>query len=241
VNAYLDTNNLSKVDAVKRRILKLYEDDFQKIDPSGRASKMFRSIPGQLSRNVTRYVPATIVGKLDDAKQTELLKALEDSKTVNMVYHADDPQVGMGLSKNESHYKIFLGDTGLFVTLAFWDKDYTENIIYEKLLADKLPANLGYVYENLVAQMLVASGNELFYHTWARDEKHYYEIDFLLSRGAKICPIEVKSSGYNSHKSLDVFCEKHSSKILWRYLIYTKDFAKDKETILLPAYMTPFI
>lgn len=241
VNAYLDTNNLSKVDAVKRRILKLYDDDFQKIDPSGRASKMFRSIPGQLSRNAIRYVPATVVGKLDDEKLTELLKALEDSKTVNMVYHVDDPQVGMGLSKNENHYKMFLGDTGLFVTLAFWDKDYTENIIYEKLLADKLPANLGYVYENLVAQILVASGNELFYHTWARDEKHYYEIDFLLSRGAKICPIEVKSSGYNSHKSLDAFCEKHSSKILWRYLIYTKDFAKDKETILLPAYMTSFI
>lgn len=241
VNAYLDTNNLSNVDAVKRRILKLYEDDFQKIDPSGRASKMFRSIPGQLGRNVTRYVPTTVVGKIDDAKQTELLKALEDSKTVNMVYHADDPQVGMGLSKNENHYKMFLSDTGLFVTLAFWDKDYTENVIYQKLLADKLPANLGYVYENLVAQMLVASGNELFYYTWPRDEKHYYEIDFLLSRGAKICPIEVKSSGYNSHKSLDAFCERHSSKILWKYLVYTKDFAKDKETILLPAYMTPFI
>ena len=241
VNAYLDTNNLSNVDAVKRRILKLYEDDFQKIDPSGRASKMFRSIPGQLGRNVTRYVPTTVVGKIDDAKQTELLKALENSKTVNMVYHADDPQVGMGLSKNENHYKMFLSDTGLFVTLAFWDKDYTENVIYQKLLADKLPANLGYVYENLVAQMLVASGNELFYYTWPRDEKHYYEIDFLLSRGAKICPIEVKSSGYNSHKSLDAFCERHSSKILWKYLIYTKDFSKDKETILLPAYMTPFI
>lgn len=241
VNAYLDTNNLSKVDAVKRRILKLYEDDFQKIDPSGRASKMFRSIPGQLGRNVTRYIPATVVGKLSDEKLTEILKALEDSKTVNMVYHADDPQVGMGLSKNEYYYKMFLGDTGLFVTLAFWDKDYTENVIYEKLLADKLPANLGYVYENLVAQMLVASGNELFYHTWSRDEKHYYEIDFLISRGAKICPIEVKSSGYNSHKSLDAFCEKYPSKILWRYLVYTKDFAKDKETILLPVYMTPFI
>ena len=241
VNAYLDTNNLSKVDVVKRRILKLYEDDFQKIDPSGRAAKMFLSIPGQLSRNSTRYVPTSVVGKLDDEKQTELLKALEDSKTVNMVYHADDPQVGMGLSKNENHYKMFLGDTGLFVTLAFWDKNYTENVIYEKLLSDKLPANLGYIYENLIAQMLIASGNELFYHTWPRDEKHYYEIDFLISRGAKICPIEVKSSGYNSHKSLDVFCNKYSSKVLWRYLIYTKDFAKDKETILLPAYMTPFI
>jgi len=241
VNAYLDSHDFSKVDQVKRRILKLYEDDFLKIDSSGRASVMFRSIPGQLNRNAIRYVPYSVIGKVDDEKLTELLKDLEDSKTVNMVYHSDDPQVGMGLTKNKDQFKMYVGDTGLFVTLAFWDKNFTENIIYEKLLSDKLPANLGYVYENLVAQMLTTAGNELYYHTWPRDEKHYYEIDFLLSRGAKICPIEVKSSGHKSHKSLDEFCNKYSSRILWRYLIYTKDLAKEQATTLLPAYMTMFV
>lgn len=241
VNAYLDTNNFSKVDIVKRRILKLYDDDFRKIDPTGRASMMFRAIPGQLSRNAIRYVPYSAVGKVEGDKMTELLNDLEDSKTVNMCYHVDDPQVGMGLSKNINRFKMFVGDTGLFITLAFWDKKFTDNIIYEKLLADKLPANLGYVYENLVAQMLVASGNELYYHTWRRDDKHYYELDFLLSRGAKICPVEVKSSNYKTHASLDEFCRIYSSRIQWRYLIYTKDYAKDRETFLLPPYMVPFI
>lgn len=241
VNAYLESNSFSKVDQVKRRILKLYEDDFLKIDPSGRASIMFRSIPGQLSRNAIRYVPYSVVGKVDEEKMTELLKSLEDSKTVNMSYHVNDPQVGMGLTKNKDQFKMFVCDTGLFVTLAFWEKSFTENIIYEKLLSDKLPANLGYVYENLVAQMLVAAGNELFYHTWPRDEKHYYEIDFLLSRGSKLCPIEVKSSGSRSHVSLDEFCRIYSSRISWRYLVYSKDFAKDQETIMIPAYMVPFV
>lgn len=241
VSAYLDTRNLSKVDQVKRRILKLYEDDFLKIDPSGRVSLLFRSIPGQLSRKATRYVSYPVVGKVEDEKRTELLKALEDSKTVNIVYHTDDPQTGMGLTKNMDQFKIYVGDTGLFVSLAFWDKDFTENVIYDKLLSDKLSANLGYVYENLVAQMLAASGNELYYYTWPRDEKHYYEIDFLLSRDAKICPIEVKSSGYKTHKSLDEFCRKYSSRVQWRYLVYTKDFAKDGPTIMLPVYMTPFL
>ncbi len=241
INAYLDTKNLSKVDSVKRRILKLYEDDFQKIDPSGRATKMFRSIPGQLSRNARRYVASSVVGKVDDEKIAELMKDLEDSKTVNIVYHTDDPQVGMSMTKNEDHFKMYVGDTGLFVTQVFWDKSFTENIIYEKLLADKLPTNLGYVYENLVAQILVASGNELFYHTWPKDEKHYYEMDFIISRGAKICPIEVKSSGYKTHKSLDQFCKKFSSRILWRYLLYTKDMSHDEETLLLPVYMAPLI
>lgn len=241
VNAYIDTKNLRKVDYIKRRILKLYEDDFLKIDPSGRATKLFQSIPGQLSRNVKRYVTSSVIGKVDDEKKAELIKKLEDSKTVNIVYHTDDPQVGMSMTKNEEHFKMYVGDTGLFITQAFWDKKFTDNIIYEKILADKLPANLGYVYENLVAQMLVASGNELFYHTWPKDEKHYYEIDFIISNGAKICPIEVKSSGYKSHKSLDVFCKKFSSRVLWRYLITTKDLYHDENTLALPVYMTPFI
>ena len=129
-------------------------------------------------------------------------------------------------------------DTGLFVTLAFWDKDFTDNVIYNQLLSDKLAANLGYVYENLVAQMLLAAGNNLYYYTFPTDnEKHNYEVDFLLSRGNKIVPIEVKSSGYRTHKSLDMFCEKFSSRIGNRYVVCTRDFRRDGETTILPFYM----
>lgn len=137
---------------------------------------------------------------------------------------------------------MFLNDTGLFITLAFWDKDVTENVIYQKLLSDKLSADLGYVYENIVAQVLTATGNKLFYHTWPTESgKHNYEVDFLLSRGAKLWPLEVKSSGYKSHASLDAFCEKFSSRVGERYLVYTKDYRKDGATTLLPVVMTMFL
>lgn len=117
-----------------------------------------------------------------------------------------------------------------------------ENVIYQKLLADKPEANLGYVYENLVAQMLAAAGNNLFYYTFEKDAKHCYEIDFLLSRGSKICPIEVKSSGYKTHASLDAFRAKYSARIKNSYLIYTKDFQKgDNGLVYLPFYMTGLI
>lgn len=241
VNAYLETNNLQAVDEVKRKIIRLYQEDFAKIDRTGKISNLFTSIPAVLSRNASRYVPSSIIGNVDDDKVSELLMNLEDSKTVNIAHHADDPNVGLPFRANYDKLKIFLADTGLFVTLAFWDKDFTENIIYDKLLSDKLPVNLGYVYENLIAQMLVASGNRLFYHTWKKDEKHYYEIDFLISRGAKLCPIEVKSSGYKTHTSLDAFCNKYSDRVGNRYLIYTKDLSKDNETLLVPAYMTPLL
>ena len=241
VNEYLDTNNLQAVDETKRRIIRLYEDDFMKIDPSGRISKLFMSIPATLARNISRYVPSSVIGEVDNDKKIEFLKGLEDSKTVNMAYHADDPNVGLPTTANYDKFKLYLGDTGLFITLAFWDKDFTENVIYSKLLTDKLPVNLGYVYENLVAQMLVASGNRLFYHTWQKDEKHYYEIDFLLSSGTKLCPIEVKSSGYKTHVSLDAFCAKYSDRIKDRYIVYTKDLAHDDSTLYIPAYMTPLL
>lgn len=241
VNEYLETNNLSMVDLVKRDIIRLYLDDFQKIDPSRRIEQLFKNIPAQLSQNSNRYKPYSVLGNVESDKLQGLLREMEDSKTVLFASHANEPNVGMSLHKDTTKFKLFCADTGLFITLAFWDKAFTDNVIYDKLLSDKLNANLGYVYENLVAQMLTASGNELFYYTWAKDETHNYEIDFLLSCGAKICPIEVKSSDYKSHASLDAFGEKFSKVLLQKYLLYGKDLQKDGNTLLLPFYMAPFV
>ena len=241
VEAYLETNNFNMVDLAKRGIINIYQDDFQKLDSTGRLETLFMNIPSQLNQTSNRYKPYAVLGDVDEAKMLEFLKDLEDSKTTLFSYHSNDPNVGMSLTKDISKFKIFCADTGLFVTLAFWDKDHTENVIYQKLLNDKLSTNLGYVYENVIAQILAASGNKLFYYTWPKDENHNYEIDFLLSRGAKLHPVEVKSSGYKTHKSLDVFCEKYSHIVERRYLLYTKDLKRDMETLLLPVYMTQFI
>ena len=242
VNEYLDTNNLSMVDKVKREIVELYIDDFLKIDPSGRASLLFQAIPSELSKNASRYQVSSVLSDSDRKNLSEVLMAMKDSMVVNVAYHANDPSIGFPLNSDIDQFKMFVGDTGLFVTLAFWDKDITENVIYQKLLSDKLSANLGYVYENIVAQILIASGNKLFYHTWPVDNSnHNYEVDFLLSRGNKVWPIEVKSSGYRTHASLDAFCHKFSDRISNRYLIYGKDFHKDEATTMLPVFMTMFL
>lgn len=241
VNSYLDTQNLSLVDAVKREILELYNDDFYKIDPTGKAASLFKAIPAQLSGNAHRYQITPVVGDMESSSLQALLHEMEESKTVNIAHHADDPNVGLPMTDNLETFKMYVGDTGLFVSLAFADKDVTENIIYQKLLSDKLSANLGYVYENLISQMLTASGNKLFYHTFPDNNRHFYEIDFLLSRAQKICPIEVKSSGYKAHKSLDLFCEKYSDRISNRYLMYTKDFGKDEQILMVPVYMASML
>lgn len=243
VDAYIRTNNLRKVDAVKRDILNLYEDDFRKIDPTGKISMLFDAIPAQLNRNASRYqISGVLKHQRADDSILSLIAELKDSKTVLAAYHTNDPNARMANSRDLSKFKLFLADTGLFTTLAFKDKDFTENVIYEKLLNDKLSSNLGYLYENIVAQMLAANGNELFYHTFLNEKsRHNYEIDFLLARKNKICPIEVKSSGYKTHASLDAFTVKFSDRILQRYLVYTKDLRKDGDIVCMPVYMAMFL
>lgn len=243
VSTYIEKNDLVAVDRVKRSIIQLYEDDFRKIDPSGRMSMMFDAIPAELNKNASRYQVSSVIGdNTSDTVVEQLIAEMKESMTVNIAYHANDPGAGMALNKDIGRYKIFVADTGLFVTLAFKDKDFTENIIYRKLLDDKLDANLGYLYENIVSQMLRASGKELFYYTFPTEKgNHNYEVDFLLADRNKVSPIEVKSSGYRRHASLDAFCEKFSGKILDRYVVYTKDLRHEEKITYLPVYMVPFL
>ena len=242
VNEYIETNNFRKVDQIKRDILNLYEDDFKKIDPTGKLSSLFDAIPAQLNKNASRYQVSSVLNGERAENILESIAELKDSKTVLVSYHANDPNAGMSNNKDLGKFKLFLSDTGLFTTLMFKDRDFTENIIYEKLLNDKLSANLGYLYENTVAQILTANGNALFYHTFMNEStRRNYEIDFILARKNKVCPIEVKSSGYKTHASLDAFSRKFSDRILDKYLIYTKDFAKDEDIFCLPIYLVQFL
>ena len=242
VSAYIRTNNFTAVDQAKRDIIALYEEDFGKIDDSGRAKALYDAIPSQLSRNAMRYQVGRAIDKERVDRLENIVKVMDDSMTVNVAYHSDDPNVGLALTKNKEYFKMYASDTGLFVTLAFKDSDITENVIYDKLLNDKLSTNLGYVYENVIAQMLRATGKNLFYHTIPYAEgKKYYEIDFVIPDKHKISPIEVKSSGYKAHKSLDEFCSKFSDRIMNRYLIYTKDYKRENGVEYVPVYMTMFL
>lgn len=243
VNAYLNSYDFATVDRVKREILGIYSDDFRKIDSSGRATTIFNAIPSELSRNTIGYKVGRVIDGARPSRMEEIFNDINESRTVNFAYHANDPGVGFALHADYDNFKMYLADTGLFITQTFMDRDFTDNEIYRKLLSDKLSADLGYVYENVVAQLLRSAGHSLFYYTWKEQPEidvkpRTYEIDFLINRKDKICPIEVKSSGYKSHKSLDEFAKKFSSRFSNRYLVYTKDLRKEQDIICLPVYMT---
>lgn len=242
VEAYIEGKNFSEIDMVKRQIISLYEEDFKKIDSSGRISALYHSIPAQLAKDLRKYRITTAIGKKNNTRADELIYELIDSKTVLPCYNSTDPRVNLADTKDFDSYKLYLSDTGLFVTLMFIDRPVTENDVYAKLLSDKLPANLGYLYENLVAQMITASGRELYYHTWEKaGSTHYYEVDFLISEGSKINAFEVKSSGSGKHKSINEFNRKFSKNVHNIYLLSQKDVGKEEKLLLKPFYLMPFL
>ena len=242
VEAYIKGRNFSEIDMIKRQIISLYEEDFKKIDASGRLSALYHAIPAQLAKDSRKYRIAVAIGKKNNTKAEELLYELIDSKTVLPCYNSTDPRVSLTDTKDFDSYKLYLSDTGLFVTLMFIDRPVTENDVYARLLSDKLPANLGYLYENLVAQMITAAGRELFYHTWEKkNSTHYYEVDFLISEGSKINAFEIKSSGTGKHESIKAFYKKFSKNVQNIYLLSQKDVGKEENLQLKPFYFTPFL
>lgn len=242
VEAYVQGKNFSIIDNVKRQIINLYEEDFKKIDSSGKISALYHSIPAQLSKNQKKYRISSALGKRPTAREEELLFDLIDSKTVLPCYNSTDPRVSLSSTKDLDSYKLYLSDTGLFVTLMFIDRPSVENEIYAKLLSDKLPANLGYLYENLIAQLLASKDRELYYHTWNKENStHYYEIDFVISQNSKMTPIEVKPSGIGKYESMKEFLKIYSRYINNCYVFSQKDYHQEQNIQFMPIYFVPFI
>ncbi|MFL8969720.1 ATP-binding protein [Helcococcus kunzii] len=239
---YLESNNLEKVDQVKRNIIDLYEKDFYKIDNKGKISSLYDAIPSELNKHSKSYqISSVLPNDRRDSISDELIELIA-SKTVLSSYNVLDPSVGLSSMYNKENFRLYNSDTGLMITMMFKDKEFTENSIYKKLLSDKLPANLGIVYENAVAQMLAAKGHNLYYHTYYDEkQKRNCEIDFILSYGSKIAPIEVKSSNYRVHKSLDRFSLKYNSRISKKIVLHTKDLKVVGDILYLPLYMAIFL
>ena len=235
----IESNDFSRVDEVKRDILKLYHDDLKKLDSKYRFSTalILDAIPSELSTQ-SKLFRSVMLGKNRRASNTySSYEAIKDSMIVNIANNCTDPSVGLNRTKDYQRQKIYMGDTGLFVTAVFADsKMPIEQSIYKQLILDKPSVNIGMVIENAVAQALTASGHELLFHRFDR-----YEIDFLITSGKKLLPIEVKSSSYSSHKSLDNFQTEYSDRVKESYVIYGKDVKREGNITFIPFYMTMFL
>lgn len=248
VDAYVNGKMFAQIDFVKRNIIQLYEEDLVKYDTDNRekASVIYKTIPEQLENKNSHFKFSLVNKNARYQNYVDAVSFIAESMIGNECINVTKPEVALELFSDRSNFKLYMGDTGLLVTRIMKNRDETDENLYKALIIDDLGINQGMILENVVAQMLKASGHELYFHEYlykpeGNEKEKKYEIDFITVKKKKICPIEVKSSNYKSHKSFDYLLTKYQLKMEDRYIIYTKDLKYEDGITYIPVYMTPFI
>ena len=245
VDKFIETRNLGEVDMVKRSILRLYHNDIAKYagKDAAKVRRVFDGIPGQLSKKEKKYSLASLDKEARYRNYEEAFLWLDEAKVANIAYNATDPSVALSLSEDNSTLKVYLLDTGLMISQTLGDRPYTESSIYSEVYSGDLYINEGMIMENYVAQAFSCNERKLFFYSRydLSSAENRMEIDFLIRRGDKICPVEVKSGNYRSHLSLDKFKKKFKKRIGETFILYTKDVMLKDDIIHLPLYMAMFL
>jgi len=242
---YAQTQDFEQTDRVKRIILKLYRNDIAKFARrhKGKVMSVFDEIPSQLTKKEKKFTLASISNTARFREYENAFLWLADAKIINPCFNSTDPNFGLNLSSDRTTLKCYMADTGLLVSQALNDTEFTTNEIYRAILLNRLSINEGMFAENMVAQMLTANGRKLYFYskTSRDDSSETMEIDFLLSESGKTAPVEVKSGAYKGHRSLDKFKAKFGKRVGTRYVLHTKDVSVDGDVVYLPLYMAAFL
>ena len=245
---YLDTKSFEDVDRVKRQILNLYNnciDQYAGVH-AAKVKAIYEAIPGQLQRHEHKFQLSDLNKDARFRDYDSSFFWLRDAKMVNLAFNTTEPSIGLGLKQSDNSLKCYMNDTGLMISHAFDERGVVSEQLYQKILKDKLDANIGMLMENIVAQMLTAIGCKLFFYSNASRENKddRMEIDFLISKKAvtsrhNISPIEVKSSTGFTTTSLEKCLKKYASHLAQAYIVHTGDLEKDGDYLYIPLYMVP--
>lgn len=241
------TNSFASVDKIKRSIIKLYRDDIRKHaeELNLKVEQIFDTIPAQLAKHEKRFNLATLDENARYRDYEGAFYFLEDAGIINIAYNTTEPNIGLGQRLDSNSLKCYMNDTGLLLSMTFNEREITSEEIYKKILFNKLTFNNGMIVENIVAQMLVASKNKLYFFSRnnREDSSETMEIDFLLSKSAitsmhNIIPIEVKSGKNYTYSSLNKLIGKYKDYLAQPIIIHTSDLKIENNILYLPIYMT---
>lgn len=250
VQEYVDSRDFGRVDQVKRDILTLCRSDIMKYAEGNelKVASIFDEIPSQLQKHEKKFRLSALKKEARFRNYKDALFWLDDSMIVNICYNSTEPSIGLKLNMDRTTLKCYMADTGLLISHAFDEKGIVSEELYKKLLFDKLEVNKGMIMENMVAQMLVASGHKLYFYSCAsrEDNASRMEIDFLIAKDKissrhNISPIEVKSGKNYTLTSLKKFKAKYAQQTHIPYVLHTGELREEEGILYLPLYMTSLL
>ena len=245
VEEYATSGNVDRVERCKRGIIKLYREDIAKYAESytAEATAIFNAIPNQLAHHDKKIKFSALDAGDRFSCYKDAILWMGDSMVGNLCYGTDAPGRFGEFSVEISKVKCYMEDTGLLLTLAC-GSNYLNSETYKSFMLGKLSVDHGMMTENLVAQMLRASGHDLrFYEDIVHSDSKAvkYEVDFLLAEGNRTIPIEVKSGSSRNHPSIDYFCKKYRNMSEKGILLTKGDTRITEDYIFLPLPMAMFL
>ena len=250
VEEYANTKDFHKVDQIKRNILDLYRQDIGKHAEGYqlKVESIFDEIPAQLQKHEKKFKLSSLKKEARFREYEDAMFWLKDAMIINPCYNTTEPSIGLKLNMDYMTLKCYMADTGLLISHSFDENGIVTEEVYKKILFDKLDFNEGMIMENVVAQMLVASGHKLYFYSnpSREDSASRMEIDFLIAKSKissrhNISPIEVKSGKNYTLSSLKKFMNKNKEQLYIPYIIHTGDFKEENRVVYLPIYMTALL
>ena len=245
VKMYVQSRDFSKVDRVKRNILNLYREDISRF-ATGYETKVrdiFDSIPSQLSRKERRFKIGSLGKNARSRDYEDAFLWLSDGMITNDCFNSTDPTVGLSMYEGRATRKCYMADTGLLITHSISENGINGNELYMDILSRRLNINEGMFVENIVAQILRSGNRKLYFYSRSdtNERRNDIEIDFLIRRNGRICPLEVKSTKNTPHISLDKFIQKFGKTLGEPVILYTGDVVRKDGILCLPLYMAMFL
>lgn len=233
VSKYLETNNLQEVMRLQKDIIRLYRRDIAQYDPKSKLNieEIFELIPPELNAKNKRFILKRLNEHAKFDRYQNSFLWLKNAGVAIPVYNVEEPKLPLLLSRSRSLFKLFQSDIGLLAA------QYAEGIQLRVISGDK-DINFGSIFENVVAQELMAHGVVPYYY----NNKKRGEIDFLVELSGKVLPIEVKSGkDYEVHRALSNIMECGEYDLPEAIVFNNDNLQVVGKFIYAPIYMVMFI
>ena len=230
VNTFVNNHNFEEVLNIQKNILIDYKNDIAKYATSTekvKAKACFESLPAQLAKENKKFMFKFFDKKGRGQKYSGSINWLIDAGIVNICNNVSTLELPLVAYKEENYFKLYMADTGLLVSML---DDGTNAQIME----GNLGIYKGAIFENIIAQILRSNGNTLYFY----NRNNALELDFVLSKNAKITPIEVKSNNSKA-KSLSTIL-KENPNMQGIKLVYG-NVGETGNMLTLPLYMSMFL
>lgn len=249
VDTFTRSGDFVKTDKQKRVILGLYRNDISHYADrqENNVTQIFDALPGQLQKHDKIFRLSSLKEEARMRDYADAFFWLSDARVINCCFNTTAPNIGLRLNENRSAVKCYMADTGLLISHAFSERAIENDSLYKKLMFNTLSFNSGMLMENMVSQMLRASGHQLFFYAEpSREADNRMEIDFLVAKPTvtsrhNISPIEVKSGKNYTLSSLRKCLTKYADHMATPYVLHEQDLKSEDGILYLPLYMTPLL